>query len=144
MNSLGHFNIVVIFLNKMARRKKKRSINIDRAQVRHAAILSIDSALDFGEGLSAQAFGKLLAETRQALADYNTLLSDLDSAYTAFKVLERSLTTMSTRMLSGVAARYGKESVEYTQAGGTRPSERRKSQPSTGTPEAESPAPAAG
>ena len=127
----------------MARRKKKRSIKVDRAMARHAAMQSIDPDLDFGEGLSVQAYGKLLDQAREALTAYNTLLSDLDKAFTAFDVLEQSLTTMSTRMLSGVAARYGKESVEYTMAGGTRPSERRKSRPSTITPKTEAPEPAA-
>jgi hypothetical protein len=110
----------------MSRRKKKRSIHLDKAQARLAALRSIKPVLDFGAGLTTQTYADLIVETRQTLADYNSLLTKLDQVYSKFKTLERSLTEMTTRMLIGVATQYGKESIEYKMAGGTRPSERRR------------------
>lgn len=111
----------------MSRRKKKRSITLDRSQAREAGILSIASELDFGNGLTTATFSQLIAQTRQALNDYNLLLSKIDQAYNDFKDLERSLADMADRVLTGVAAQYGKNSNEYEMAGGTRKSERRRS-----------------
>ncbi|MEL6131086.1 MAG: hypothetical protein AAFR99_17870 [Cyanobacteria bacterium J06629_9] len=111
----------------MSRRKKKRSITLDRSQAREAGILSIAPELDFGNGLTTATFSQLIAQTRQALNDYNLLLSKIDQAYNDFKDLERSLADMADRVLTGVAAQYGKNSNEYEMAGGTRKSERRRS-----------------
>jgi hypothetical protein len=113
----------------MSRTKKKRSSSLDRALVRYGSISSINPALDFGDGLTIDAFDALIAETTQALVAYNKLLSDLDHASNTLKELEKSLSGMTSRMLSGVATRYGKESIEYEMAGGTRPNGRRKSKP---------------
>lgn len=41
---------------------------------------------------------------------------------------------MSERMLAGVAARYGKDSSQYEQAGGVRKSERKRPTRKTKTP----------
>ena len=116
----------------MSRRKKQRSIIIDKAQARQAALLSISSELDFGNDLTTEAYDQLVEETREALKAYNTLLSATDQSYNDFKELEKSLADMSDRMLTGVATQYGKNSDEYEMAGGTRKSERRraKRQPS--------------
>ena len=100
-------------------RKKKRSILLDRAESRHAEMSAINGDLDFGEGLSIENFKEQIDKTRQSLADYNRLLSNLDEAAATFKNLERNLGLITSRMLAAVAARYGKESVEYKMAGGT-------------------------
>ena len=116
----------------MSRRKKQRSLIIDKAQARQAALLSISSELDFGNELTTETYDQLVEETREALKAYNTLLSATDQSYNDFKDLEKSLADMSDRMLTGVATQYGKNSDEYEMAGGTRKSERRraKRQPS--------------
>jgi len=44
----------------MSRQKKKRSIILDKARSRQAALLSVDAKLDFGNGLTTAAFDKLL------------------------------------------------------------------------------------
>ena len=110
----------------MSRRKKKRSLVIDKAQARQAALLSISAKLDFGKGLTSAAYDKLVTDTRTALTTYNKLLSEIDQAYNDFQELEKSLADMSDRMLTGVATQYGKNSDEYEMAGGTRKSERRR------------------
>lgn len=111
----------------MPRRKKQRSLIIDKAQSRQAALLSISTELDFGNSLTTDAYDQLLEETREALKTYNTQLSAIDQAYNDFKDLEKSLADMCDRMLTGVAAQFGKNSSEYEMAGGTRKSERRRS-----------------
>ena len=110
----------------MSRRKKQRSLIIDKAQSRQAALLSISSQLDFGKDLTTAAYGQLIDETRESLRAYNTLLSEIDHAYNTFQTLEKSLADMAERMLTGVATQFGKNSSEYEMAGGTRKSERRR------------------
>ncbi|MEM6350006.1 MAG: hypothetical protein AAF766_04520 [Cyanobacteria bacterium P01_D01_bin.14] len=110
-------------------RKKKRSILLDRAESRHAEMSAIDADLDFGEGLSVETFKEEIEQTRQALANYNRLISTLEQAALAFKDLERNLGLTTSRMLAAVAARYGKESAEYKMAGGTILSERNRPAP---------------
>ena len=115
----------------MPRRKKQRSLTIDKAQSRQAALLSISPKLDFGNGLTSSAYDKALSQTRDALKNYNTKLSSTDQAYNDFKALEKTLADMADRMLTGIAAQYGKNSSEYEQAGGTRKSERKRSRKTT-------------
>ncbi len=111
----------------MSRRKKKRSITLDKARSRQAALLSVNTKLDFGNGLTTAAFDKLLDDAQKSLKAYNTLLSETDQAYNSFQSLEKALADMSDRMLTGIATQYGKNSNEYEMAGGTRKSERRRS-----------------
>lgn len=110
---------------KMSRKKKKRSIVIDKARSRQAA-LSVGDKLDFGNGLTTAAFDKTLDDTQKALKVYNTLLSETDQAYNSFQSFEKFLADTSDRMLTGIATQYGKNSDEYEMAGGTRKSERRR------------------
>ena len=110
----------------MSRKKKKRSMVIDKARSRQAALLSVNAKLDFGNGLTTAAFDKVLDDTQKSLKAYNTLLSEIDRAYNSFQDLEKSLADMSDRMLTGIATQYGKNSNEYEMAGGTRKSERRR------------------
>ena len=110
----------------MPRRKKQRSLTIDKAQSRQAALLSISPKLDFGNGLTSKAYDDLLTQTRTALTNYNTKLSDTDQAYNDFQALEKTLADMADRMLTGIATQYGKNSSEYEKAGGTRKSERKR------------------
>ncbi len=111
----------------MSRRKKKRSIVLDKARSRQAALLSVNTKLDFGNGLTTAAFDKLLDDTQKSLKAYNKLLSETDQAYNSFQSLEKTLADTSDRMLTGIATQYGKNSSEYEMAGGTRKSERRRS-----------------
>lgn len=118
----------------MSRKKKKRSIVIDKARSRQAALLSVGDKLDFGNGLTTAAFDKTLDDTQKALTAYNTLLSETDQAYNSFQSFEKSLADTSDRMLTGIATQYGKNSDEYEMAGGTRKSERRRKQRSSPEP----------
>ena len=118
----------------MSRRKKKRSLIIDKAHSRQASLLSIAPELDFGNDLTTDAYDQLIEETRDSLKVYNTLLSELDQAYNGFQALEKALADMTDRMLTGVATQFGKNSDEYEMAGGTRKSERRRSRRTATSP----------
>jgi hypothetical protein len=107
-------------------RQKRLSDSIEKAAQRLNALRSIDPALDLGGGLTLASFETQINEARTALDHYNGLLTQVDAAYNQFTAAEQLVAERSQRMLSGIAARYGKDSDEYEQAGGTRTSERKK------------------
>lgn len=108
------------------RRKKETSPALRLGTTRLAAISSIDPALDLGNELTLAAYRVAVADTQTKLEGYNQLLSQLDEARVLLRASERALAGRSKRMLAGVVARYGSNSVEYEKAGGTRDSERRR------------------
>lgn len=61
-----------------------------------------------------------------AISHYNKLLSDTDAALNEIIAVELQARDLAERALAGVATKYGKDSSEYEQAGGTRKSERKK------------------
>ncbi|MBD2080311.1 hypothetical protein [Leptolyngbya sp. FACHB-17] len=112
--------------------KTRGSAAIDKAQRRLALLKSIDHTLDLGYGLTVTNYNGLLEQTRTSLEAYNTLLSKVDEARANLEQAEKALSQMSERMLSGVATKYGKSSVEYAKAGGsTRKRSKAASQPAT-------------
>lgn len=110
----------------MARLKKTYS-HYDTAVTRLSAIKSIDVKLDLGNGLSVDAYEKAITEFRDKINAYNTMLSQIDALLNEINDSEKSLKDLSERMLIGVAAKYGKNSNEYEQAGGVKKSERKRS-----------------
>ena len=106
--------------------KKQNSVSVVKATTRIAALASIDPVLDLGNGNSLAAFKTLMEESRIQLDTYNTLLSQADEAATRFQQKEAELNDWAARMLAAVAVRYGRDSIEYQKAGGTRISDRRR------------------
>jgi len=100
-------------------RTKKISTVLESAQIRLAALSSIDPKLSLG----ISDYDAKITSTRQCLDTYNTLLSQVDGAYNDFLAEEASLRDLSERMLAGVGAVYGKDSDQYEMAGGARKSE---------------------
>lgn len=111
----------------MARMKKQNSSALELAATRAAGLKSIEPALDLGNGLTLVAYSAAVEDGKAKLANYNTLLSQVDEAQNAFESAERNLADLSDRMLAGVAARYGRDSDQYEMAGGTKKSDRRRS-----------------
>jgi hypothetical protein len=109
----------------MARRKKSSTIISDAAN-RLAGVKSIDPNLDLGNGLTAQAFSDSINAAQTALENYNMALSTVDEKQNIYLEKERALRDVHERVLLAVAARYGKNSNEYEQAGGTRKTDRAK------------------
>ena len=106
--------------------KTRGSAALDKAQRRLALLKSIDANLDLGPGLTIQAYSRLIETTRAKLEAHNTLLSDLDESRTTMTQMDKALSEMSERMLSAVAVRYGRNSIQYAKAGGS--NRKRKSQ----------------
>jgi hypothetical protein len=104
-------------------RIRRTSNIIAKAVVRANNIKSISKTLDLGGGLSVTEFDKLLADATTAQDDYNQMIAALDEKGNQLDSLEKQAAAMSSRMLAGVAARYGRNSDEYEKAGGVRTAE---------------------
>ena len=104
----------------------------DEAASRLAAMQTIDPVLDFGGGLSLVAYSAAIDDHRAKITTYNQQVAIADEKRASAKQSDKALIKLSSRFLSAVAARYGKDSEEYAKAGGTRTSEWRK--PSKPTP----------
>ena len=107
-------------------RQKRGSKLLAVLQKRIAGLKSIDENLDLGGGLGIASLTKAHRTLADALDRYNTLLSDVDAALNEVVAAEQAARDMIERTLAGVAAKFGKDSSEYEQAGGTRKSERKK------------------
>ncbi|QYM77530.1 hypothetical protein K0B96_09320 [Horticoccus luteus] len=115
--------------------KKMRSVDLDRAEARAAAITSIADPLELGGELTLAAYRAVISDARTKLGTYNTLLSGTDEARSRFLVAERKLADWSDRMLAAVGAVYGRNSDAYEKAGGKRKDARRPSQTDTASEE---------
>jgi hypothetical protein len=102
----------------MARLKRGSNV-LEKAMWRSAGMRSIHEALEFGEGLSLTDYDVRIQSLQTQLATYNTMLSTLDEMAGQITLMEQDLRSYSEKMLMGVATRYGKDSLQYMQAGGT-------------------------
>lgn len=107
-------------------RRKRGSRVLESADRRLAAMRSISSALDLGNGLTLEAYTEVVTDLRQRLGEYNTVLSKVDKTYNDLLSTERTLADLSEQMLLGVASKYGKNSNEYEMAGGVRKVDRKR------------------
>ncbi|MDZ7953102.1 hypothetical protein [Nostoc sp. DedQUE09] len=101
-------------------RRKRNSTALERADRRIESLQSISIQLDFGEGLTIQAYTVAINDLRSKLAAYNTALSTIDKLTDDVNNAEKVVIAMSEQMLLGVGSRYGKTSSEYEMAGGAR------------------------
>ncbi|MDZ7964159.1 MAG: hypothetical protein RM368_04170 [Nostoc sp. DedSLP03] len=101
-------------------RRKRNSTALERADRRIESLQSINVKLDFGEGLTIQAYTTTINDLRSKLAAYNTALSTIDKLTDEVNNAEKVVIAMSEKMLLGVGSRYGKTSREYEMAGGAR------------------------
>ncbi|BAY08821.1 hypothetical protein [Calothrix sp. NIES-2098] len=99
--------------------KTRGSNAVDKAQRRLALLKSIDENLDLGHGLTVEAYSRLINHTRVMLEAHNTLLSNLEESRKAITQMDRQLSQMSERMLTGIVTVYGRNSIEYSKAGGS-------------------------
>ncbi|WP_218079672.1 hypothetical protein [Anthocerotibacter panamensis] len=106
-------------------RLKRTSPILDKAQKRAVGLGSINSSLDLGNGLTLKLYSETIQNVQQKQDTYNQAIATLDALYNDLLTDEKNLADLSERMLTGVAAKYGKNSNEYEQAGGVRKSERK-------------------
>ncbi|MBI4783921.1 MAG: hypothetical protein HY785_21765 [Oscillatoriophycideae cyanobacterium NC_groundwater_1537_Pr4_S-0.65um_50_18] len=102
----------------MARLKRGSSV-LDKAMRRSAGMRSINDSLEFGAGLSLAGYDARIQALQEQLFRYNTMLSTLDEMAGTVSLMEQELRGYSEKMLMGVVTRYGKDSLQYVQAGGT-------------------------
>ncbi|MCC5638512.1 hypothetical protein LC593_22295 [Nostoc sp. CHAB 5844] len=107
--------------------KTRRSAAVDKAQLRLALLKSIDENLDLGHGLTIETYTNLLNNTRAMVEAHNTLVSNLEESRKTLTQMDKALSEMSERMLSGVATVYGRNSIEYSKAGGSNRKRNRQS-----------------
>jgi hypothetical protein len=100
-------------------RLKRSSIVLEKGMRRIAGMRSINDPLEFGSGLSLAEYDARIRELQGQLASYNTMLSTVDEMAGMVKLMEQDLRSYSEKMLMGVVTRYGKDSLQYVQAGGT-------------------------
>ncbi len=105
---------------------KKSSKDFEHAIKRMASVKAIDPTLDLGNGLTVESYQQSIDQVSKAMEAYNTQLSLADSLRSSIKEKEKLLRAFSERMLTGVAAKFGKDSEQYQKAGGTKKSERRR------------------
>lgn len=101
----------------MARLKRGSEV-LDKAMRRLAGMRSIDDTLEFGNGLSLAEYYARIQILQAQLSSYNTMLSGLDEMAGQVTLLEQELRSYSEKMLMSVVTRYGKDSLQYVQAGG--------------------------
>jgi hypothetical protein len=107
-------------------RKKRNSIVLEKAEQRASAMNSIQLKLDLGNGFTLESYWSSITDLREKQQRYNALLSTVDQLYSQIQDDERALGEMSEHMLSGVKAKFGRDSHEYEMAGGVRSSERKR------------------
>jgi hypothetical protein len=104
---------------------KRNSTPLEKAQARLRGLEAVDSEMDLGSGLTLQEYAILIQTADSQLQDYNTSLSESDRKRLELTETEAALTQLSSRILSAVAATYGRTSKEYEMAGGKVPATKR-------------------
>jgi hypothetical protein len=106
-------------------RKCKSSANILEAKKKEAGITSIDENLDLGNGLTASEYKAIILMTEAALDAYNAALAKAEALKSDYLTCDAKLNEYSIRMLRGIEAVYGPDSIEFGKAGGVRKSLRK-------------------
>ncbi|MEH2175194.1 hypothetical protein [Nostoc sp.] len=99
-------------------RLKRSSPTLENALRRIAGMRSISPTLEFGNGLNLTDYDSRIQTLQTQLSTYNTLLSTLDEMAGRLSLIEEELRGYSEKMLMSVATHYGKDSLQYIQAGG--------------------------
>jgi hypothetical protein len=114
----------------MARAKRSSAI-LETARQRLAGIKAITPPPDFGSTLQVADYEQEINDFSAKIDRYNGMLATADDLQNEIEADEDELRGKSARMLSAAEARYGPDSSEYEQAGGTRRSERKRSSKKT-------------
>jgi hypothetical protein len=112
----------------MARAKRSSNV-LETARQRLAGLKSITPAPVFDAELSLTAYEAEINAFSTSLDSYNQELSSLDDKQNAVSVAEDNLREKNRRMLKATEAKYGPDSSEFEQAGGTRVSDRKRRAP---------------
>jgi hypothetical protein len=97
---------------------KRRSTELEKAQARLRGLQALQSNLNLGNGISLYEYERLIQSVDSSLQTYNTSLSESDRNRIELQDVELQLAALSSRLLSAIAAFYGKDSKQYAMAGG--------------------------
>ena len=93
--------------------QKRQSAILEKAQARLRGLQSVNPTMDLGNGLTLQGYAALLETSTTQLQTHNLTLAEADRTRIEFAQAEASVSALSSRILSAVAAMYGKDSKEY-------------------------------
>ncbi|MBD2213793.1 hypothetical protein H6G64_08705 [Calothrix sp. FACHB-156] len=99
-------------------RPKRSSPTLEKALRRIAGMRWINQSLDFGNGLNLIEYDSRIQSLQNELSNYNNLLTTLDETADRIAQIEEELNRYSEKMLMSVVTNYGKDSLQYIQAGG--------------------------
>ena len=102
-------------------RSKRSSPSLDKAGTRLSSIKGISATLDLGNGFTAADYETRIAAVKAKLDAYNGKLSSLDGDLNDLQDSETDLNDYSDRILAAVGVKFGRDSSEYEEAGGTQP-----------------------
>ncbi|WP_375474700.1 hypothetical protein [uncultured Nostoc sp.] len=105
-------------------RRKRSSRILEKAEFRVAGLKAIDPNINFDDTYNLQNLTQLIENFHNMLDDYNAAIAMIDSSRKKLDEMEKTLSQVSDKMLTGVGFKYGKNSNEYELAGGVRDSER--------------------
>jgi uncharacterized phage infection (PIP) family protein YhgE len=109
----------------MARQKRSSRV-LDKAKRRLSGVRSINENLQINQRLTAQNYSNYVNHLNEKLSAYNQALSDMDALRSEVDEAEDFLAKFSEQMLLGIAAEFGKDSIEYEKAGGIRNRDRKR------------------
>jgi uncharacterized protein YukE len=102
----------------MARSKRKSPV-LDKATLRIAGLKMMAEPIEMGNGLTLSEYEQKVQTLQESLSNYNHLLTTIDQAADTIAEQELDLRQYSEKVLLNAGAKYGKDSVQYMQAGGT-------------------------
>jgi hypothetical protein len=102
----------------MARSKRKSPV-LDKATLRIAGLKMMAEPIEMGNGLTLSEYELKVQTLQESLSNYNHLLTTIDQAADTIAEQELDLRQYSEKVLLNAGAKYGKDSVQYMQAGGT-------------------------
>jgi hypothetical protein len=90
---------------------------------------SITPLPDYGGDLKVPDYEADINALSAKVDSHNGLLSQVDESQNELEALERAVSDKNVRVLAATKARYGPDSSEYEQVGGTRKSDRKRPTP---------------
>jgi ElaB/YqjD/DUF883 family membrane-anchored ribosome-binding protein len=117
----------------MAYKKRSESGTEMKAQVKLIALKNFDNAngsvinyASSGKNQTSADYEQKLNDCKTLRDDLNTLLDTADEKVSSLNKEVKELKKMSSKFLSAVKSRFGEDSTEYDQMGGTKMSDRKR------------------
>ena len=118
----------------MALKRRKPGSIVRKSEQRLKGMLKIDknynSPIDYGGPVNPLSSKEVKEQIRLCIKsnlDYNEALQTADKKAELLKETESKLTEIYSRILSGCVSKFGSDAIEVALLGGTRKSERKKS-----------------